>query len=112
MQFGKQNLDRNQPMNQRQIYGQDRYPDDEYGEMLYADPNGNQMLSPMIESQEQIMDQSDPQKPRAGYPPIRNDPRYNQDMAQLGADQPIPSLIEDIPPKNGKKSSPKLIYVI
>ena len=112
MQFPKQNLDRNQQMNQRQIYGQERYPDDEYGEMLYTDPNGNQILSPMVDSQEQIMDQPDPQKPRTVFQTIRNDLRYNPDMAQLVADQPIPSLIVNIPSRNGEERNPKLINVV
>ena len=106
MQFPKRNIDRNQQQKQRQQYVPD-YPDEDY-EMLYTDPNGNQILSPMIESQEQITDQ-DP-KPKSVFQTVRNDLRYNPDMQQLIADQPIPSLVVNIPSRADERS-PKLINV-
>ena len=108
MQFGKRNTDRG-PKRPRQSYPQENSPDEEYGEMLYADPNGNQILSPMEEPQEQMMD-SEFQRSRQTYP--RNDYRYNPEMAQLNADQPIPSLVVNIPSRNPEdryERSPKTI---
>ena len=40
----------------RKVYIQDNTPDSENGDFLYTDPNGNQYLSPMLDSQEQMMD--------------------------------------------------------
>ena len=108
-------LSRDKNSQQRQIQANipDNYPDEEYGEMLYTDPNGNQILSPMIESQEQIMDPNEMQK-RSVFQSSRNDMRYNPDMAQLVADQPIPSLVVNMPPRNqddNYERSPKTINI-
>ena len=49
MQFQKDKYkDKGRP---RKVYIQNNTPDSEYGEMLYTDPNGNQVLSPMVDSQ-------------------------------------------------------------
>ena len=100
------------------VYIQDNAPDSENGEMQYADPNGNQVMSPMMDSQEQIMDSNeqsgDPQKTKSVFQTVRNDLRNNSDMVQLVSDQPIPSLVVNIPSRNGEElyeKSPKMINV-
>ena len=102
----------------KKVYIQDNTPDSECGEMLYTDPNGNQVFSPMIDSQEQIMDSNeqsgDPQKSKSIFQTIRNDLKNNSDMVQLVSDQPIPSLVVNIPSRNGEEGyerSPKTINV-
>ena len=102
----------------RKVYIQDNTPDSEYGENLYTDPNGNQILSPMVDSQEQMMDSNeqsgDPQKTKSIFQTIRNDLKNNSDMVQLVSDQPIPSLVVNIPSRNGEDAyerSPQPINV-
>ena len=117
MQFQKDKYkDKGRP---RKVYIQDNTPDSEYGEMLYTDPNGNQVLSPMIDSQEQIMDSNeqsgDPQKSKSIFQTIRNDLKNNSDMVQLVSDQPIPSLVVNIPSRNGEEGyerSPKQLTLV
>jgi hypothetical protein len=116
MQFQKDKYkDKGRP---RKVYIQNNTPDSEYGEMLYTDPNGNQVLSPMVDSQEQIMDSNeqsaDPQKSKSIFQTVRNDLKNNSDMVQLVSDQPIPSLVVNIPSRNeeeGYERSPKEINV-
>ena len=36
----------------KKVYIQDITPDSEYGEIIYTDPNGNQIPSPLLDSQE------------------------------------------------------------
>ena len=85
----------------RKVYIQDNSPDSENGEFIYTDQNGNQILSPMIDSQEQMMDSNDPsgdpQKTKSVFQTVRNDLKNNSDMVQLVSDQPIPSLVVNIP---------------
>ena len=76
------------------------------------------MLSPMIDSQEQIMDSNepsgDPQKTKSVFQTVRNDLRNNSDMVQLVSDQPIPTLVVNIPSRNGEEAydrSPKTINI-
>ena len=102
----------------RKVYIQDNTPDSEYGENLYTDPNGNQILSPMVDSQEQMMDSNeqsgDPQKAKSIFQTIRNDLKNNSDMVQLVSDQPLPSLVVNIPSRNGEdvyERSPQPINV-
>ena len=102
----------------RKVYIQDNNLDSENGEFLNTDPYGNQMLSPMQDSQEQIMDSNepsgDPQKTRSVFQTVRNDLRNNSEMAQLVSDQPIPSLVVNIPSRNGEEAyerSPKTINI-
>ena len=98
----------------RKVYIQDNNLDSENGEFLNTDPYGNQMLSPMLDSQEQIMDSNepsgDPQKTKSVFQTVRNDLRNNSEMVQLVSDQPIPSLVVNIPSRNGEEAyerSPK-----
>ena len=56
MQFQK-DKSKNKP---KKVYIQDNTPDSDNGEMLYTDPNGNQVMSPMMDSQDQIMDSNEP----------------------------------------------------
>ena len=102
----------------RRVYIQDNTPDSENGEFLNTDPNGNQILSPMYDSQEQIIDYNepsgDPQKTKSVFQTVRNDLRNNSDMVQMVSDQPIPSLVVNIPSRNGEEAyerSPKTINV-
>ena len=101
----------------RKVYIQDNTPDSENGDFLYTDPNGNQYLSPMLDSQEQMMDyeqSGDPQKTKSVFQTVRNDLRNNSDMVQLVSDQPIPSLVVNIPSRNAEEvyePSPKTINV-
>ena len=93
----------------KKVYIQDNTPDSEYGENVYTDPNGNQILSPMVDSQEQMMMDSneqsgDPQKAKTIFQTIRNDLKNNSDMVQLVQDQPIPSLVVNIPSRNGEEA--------
>ena len=93
----------------KKVYIQDNTPDSEYGENVYTDPNGNQILSPMVDSQEQMMMDSneqsgDPQKAKTIFQTIRNDLKNNSDMVQLVSDQPIPSLVVNIPSRNGEEA--------
>ena len=37
----------------KKVYIQDNTPDSENGEMVYTDPSGNQIMSPLVDSQEQ-----------------------------------------------------------
>ena len=61
----------------RKVYIQDNTPDSEYGDVIYTDQNGNQVLSPMQDSQEQIMDSNEPsgdqQKTKSVFQTVRND---------------------------------------
>ena len=103
----------------RQVYIQDNNtPDSEYGDVIYTDQNGNQVLSPMLDSQEQIMDSNEPsgdhQKTKSVFQTVRNDLKNNSDMVQLVSDQPIPSLVVNIPSRSGEEvyeRSPKTINV-
>jgi len=102
----------------KKVYIQDNIPDSENGEMQYTDPNGNQGMSPMMDSQEQFMDSNeqsgDPQKTKSVFQTVRNDLRNNSDMVQLVSDQPIPSLVVNIPSRNAEElyeKSPKTINV-
>ena len=102
----------------RKVYIQDNTPDSEYGDVIYTDQNGNQVLSPMQDSQEQIMDSNEPsgdqQKTKSVFQTVRNDLKNNSDMVQLVSDQPIPSLVVNIPSRNGEDAyerSPNMINV-
>ena len=102
----------------RKVYIQDNTPDSEYGDVIYTDQNGNQVLSPMQDSQEQIMDSNEPsgdqQKTKSVFQTVRNDLKNNSDMVQLVSDQPIPSLVVNIPSRNGEdvyERSPNMINV-
>ena len=102
----------------RKVYIQDNTPDSENGDFIYTDPNGNQILSPMLDSQEQMMDSNeqsgDPQKTKSVFQTVRNDLRNNSDMVQLVSDQPIPSLVVNIPSRNAEEvyePSPKTINI-
>ena len=102
----------------RKVYIQDNTPDSENGEFINTDPNGNQILSPMYDSQEQIVDYNepmgDPQKTKSVFQTVRNDLRNNSDMVQLVSDQPIPSLVVNIPSRSGEEPyerSPKTINI-
>ena len=101
----------------KKVYIQDNTPDSENGEMVYTDPSGNQIMSPLVDSQEQMMnsyDQSDPQKGKSIFQTVRNDLKNNSDMVQLVSDQPIPSLVVNIPSRNGEEyfeRSPQSINV-
>ena len=105
----------------RKVYIQDNIPDSENGDLLYTDPNGNQILSPMYDSQDQGMyynepsgPSADPQKTKSVFQTVRNDLRNNSDMVQLVSEQPIPSLVVNIPSRSGEEayeSSPKIINV-
>ena len=114
MQFQK-DKSKNKP---KKVYIQDNTPDSDNGEMLYTDPNGNQVMSPMMDSQDQIMDSNEPsgdnQKTKSVFQTVRNDLRNNADMVQLVSDQPIPSLVVNIPSRNEEEiyeRSPKNINV-
>ena len=101
----------------KKVYIQDNTPDSENGEMVYTDPSGNQIMSPIVDSQEQMMDyndQTDPQKGKSIFQTVRNDLKNNSDMVQLVSDQPIPSLVVNIPSRNGEEDferSPQTINV-
>ena len=84
MQFQKANFDRykNAKRNNRKI-NPENLQDQEYGEMVYTEPNANQISSPMMDSQEQIFDQNeqmeDDQKANV-YPTfgLKNNPNLNK----------------------------------
>ena len=91
MQFGKR-TNRTQNQKPRQYSPQENFPDEEYGEMQYTEPTGNQILPP--DSQEQIIDTTEKKIPN-----YRNE-KYNNIESQLISDQPIPSVVVNIPSKN------------
>ena len=100
----------------KKVYIQDNSPDSDNGEFINTDPNVN--LSPMYDSQEQMGDSiepsGDPQKTKLAFQPNRNDIKNNSDMAQLVSEQPIPSLVVNIPNRNAEDTferSPKTINV-
>jgi len=101
----------------KKAYMQNNTHDSENGEMVYTDPSGNQIMSPLVDSQEQIMDSNDPndpQKAKSIFQTVRNDLKNSSDMVQLVSDQPIPSLVVNIPPRNGEEyfeRSPQTINV-
>ncbi len=57
MQFQKDT--NNNRIRQRRIYYQDNNPESDNGEMIYTDPNGNQVFSPFQDSPEEIQDFND-----------------------------------------------------
>ena len=74
MQFQK-DTNRNQ-IRQRRIYYQENTPESETGEMIYTDPNGNQVFSPFQDSPEEIQDFNDAEP--------NNDSNDNQNNQSLG----------------------------
>ena len=106
----------------RKIYIQNNnIPDSENGDLLYSDPTGNQILSPMYDSQDQGIYYNepsgpsiDPQKTKSVFQPVRNDLRNNSDMVNSISEQPNPSLLVNIPSRSGEEAyekSPKNINV-
>ena len=98
MQFGKR-TNRTQNQKPRQYSPQENFPDEEYGEMQYTEPTGNQILPP--DSQEQIIDTTEKKIPN-----YRNE-KYNNIESQLISDQPIPSVVVNIPSKNIEEKTKK-----
>ena len=91
MQFQKDT--NNNRIRKRRIYYQDNTPESETGEMIYTDPNGNQVFSPFQDSQEP---NSNPKKTKTVFQTVRNDLKGNPDMVTLMSDQPFPSLVMNI----------------
>ena len=100
MQFQKDT--NNNRIRKRRIYYQDNTPESETGEMIYTDPNGNQVFSPFQDSQEPNFDyvegepNSNPKKTKTVFQTVRNDLKGNPDMVTLMSDQPFPSLVMNI----------------
>ena len=99
MQFQKDTT--NKRIRQRRIYYQDNLPESENGEIIYTDPNGNQVFSPLQDSPEQNLDYNDTdpgrgQKAKSIFQTVRNDLRNNPDMVNIMSDQPFPSLVMNI----------------
>ena len=100
MQFQK-DTNKNR-IKQRRIYYQDNTPESETGEMIYTDPNGNQVFSPFHDSPEQIIDYNDIEpsgnvkKTKSVFQTVRNELKGNPDMINVMSDQPFPSLVMNI----------------
>ena len=99
MQFQKDTT--NKRIRQRKIYYQDNPPESETGEMIYTDPNGNQVFSPLQDSPEQMLDYNDTepsraQKTKSVFQTVRNDLKNNPEMVNMISDQPFPSLVMNI----------------
>ena len=86
----------------RRIYYQDNTPESETGEMIYTDPNGNQVYSPFNDSPEQIIDYNELEpsnnvkKTKTVFQTVRNELKGNPDMINMMSDQPFPSLVMNI----------------
>ena len=91
--------------------------DSDLGEMNYAEPYGNQFVSPMIMKGEQSVDANEhispPQQPslQGTIFQIRNELKNRMDMAQLMKENPIESLEVNIPKIESKSKSPKTINI-
>ena len=94
--------------------------DSDLGEMNYAEPYGNQFVSPMIMKGEQSIDTNE--QMQRGEPQqqpslqgtifqIKNELRNRMDMAQLIKENPIESLEVNIPTMEHKSKSPKTINI-
>ena len=100
MQFQKDT--NNNRIRQRRIYYQDNNPESDNGEMIYTDPNGNQVFSPFQDSPEEIQDFNDaepntnPKKNKSVFHHVRNDLKSNPEMVNMISDQPFPSLVMNI----------------
>jgi len=104
MQFQKDT--NNNRIRQRRIYYQDNTPESENGEMIYTDPNGNQVFSPFQDSPDQNYDynegepNSNPKKTKSVFQTVRNDLKGNPEMVNLMSDQPFPSLVMNLNQSN------------
>ena len=100
MQFQKDT--NNNRIRQRRIYYQDNNPESDNGEMIYTDPNGNQVFSPFQDSPEEIQDFNDaepntnPKKNKSVFHHVRNDLKSNPEMVNMISDQPFPPLVMNI----------------
>ena len=96
MQFQKDS--NSNRIRQRRIYYQDNTPESETGEIIYTDPNGNQVFSPFHDSPGQNLDyiegdpNSNPKKTKSVYKIVRNEPKGTPDIINLTSDQPFPSM--------------------
>ena len=91
--------------------------DSDLGEMNYAEPYGNQFVSPMIIKGEQSIDTNE-HVSGAAQPSlqgtivqIKNELKNRMDMAQLIKENPIESLEVNIPTIEPKSKSPKTINI-
>ena len=118
MQFQK-DTNRNQ-IRQRRIYYQENTPESETGEMIYTDPNGNQLFSPFHDSPEHIIDINDIeqnnniQKTKSVLQTVRNDLKGNPEIMNMVSDQPFPSLVMNInrqPPNPRYERTPQTINI-
>ena len=118
MQFQK-DTNRNR-IRQRRIYYQENTPESETGEMIYTDPNGNQLFSPFHDSPEHIIDINDIeqnnniQKTKSVLQTVRNDLKGNPEIMNMVSDQPFPSLVMNInrqPPNPRYERTPQTINI-
>jgi hypothetical protein len=91
--------------------------DSDLGEMNYAEPYGNQFVSPMIIKGEQSIDTNEHVSGQAQpslqgtIVQIKNELKNRMDMAQLIKENPIESLEVNIPTIEPKSKSPKTINI-
>ena len=91
--------------------------DSDLGEMNYAEPYGNQFVSPMIIKGEQSIDTNEHGSGTAQpslqgtIVQIKNELKNRMDMAQLIKENPIESLEVNIPTIEPKSKSPKTINI-
>ena len=91
--------------------------DSDFGEMIYMEPNGNQVISPLSLGQEQSSETNEnrnrerPQQNRTIIQTVKNDLRNRVDLAQLVDERPIHSIVVNAPRYGEEKreKSPKTI---
>ena len=96
--------------------------DSDFGEMVYMEPTGNEVITPMREGQEQISEINENKmnrdQPQQSHPTIiqtvKNDLKNRVDIAQLVDERPIHSIVVNVPsgyPEEKREKSPKTINI-
>ena len=95
--------------------------DSDFGEMIYMEPIGNQIISPVVGTQEQSSETNEkinkdqPHQPhRTIIQTVKNDLKNRVDIAQLVDERPIHSIVVNVPsgyPEEKREKSPKTINI-